>query len=111
MGEIGYYIFAFYPIPQVELTGKVMSQSAIKEKYAALAGQVSSGMKRTVINLSRASADAKKAKMENAAPVREIQWEERTTAELPPEILADLKKLLGHIQMVGEEAGTVLKKL
>lgn len=96
---------------QVELTGTVMSQTAIKEKYAALTGQASSGMKRTVINLSRASADAKKAKMEYAAPVREIQWEEQTTAELPPEIREDLKKLLGHIHMVGEEAAAVLKKL
>lgn len=116
---------------QVDMTGQVVPESAIKEEYAKLAGQTSKSgsqsMKRTVINMGRASTDAKKAKTEeikyvNQSDIVMAGWgdeeseeegstEEEKEKDDDPEPHKQIKMLLQHIIKIGEEAAEALQTL
>jgi NACalpha-BTF3-like transcription factor len=112
------------------MTGQVVSESAIKEEYAKLAGQSSKSgphsMKRKVINMGRASTyakvAAKKVKTEdikyvNQSDIFMVGWgDEEASAEEEKEDEVDpvhknIKLLLQRIAKIGEEAAEALQTL
>ena len=89
----------------MERTGNALSESAVKEAYERQSVP-KSGMKRTIINLSQARADAKKAKTE--VDVQQLTDEDE---DIKPELRKKYKKLLKRVKQLGDEAAEALAAL